>query len=300
MILYGYTGYLQAGNTNVANRLIDEGVEKGNTSDWPYSLLLCLQGKIDPATLYSQIGNNRSLVIDAKTFLGVQELYNGNTSAASADFAWVEENRQVDVMDYTLAAYELSHLSESPLPEPPLPPQNTNQPPGISPIIQQAQQGLPLTVDQVIALAHANLSDDFIKGLISQSHAYYRLDAAQILDLAHAGVSQSVISFMLAVPPGGASVQTGALKVTTTLTGISISTQPKFGTGSGGQWRVDDGPWQNSGMTLTGISVGKHIISFSDVQGFATPREQTVTIRANQTTSTTGIYFGIKLHPFGN
>jgi hypothetical protein len=253
--------------------------------------------------LYSQIGNNRSFIADAKTFLGIQELYNGNTTDASADLVWVQENRQVDVMDYTLATYELSQLYRSPSAPPPPP---TNQPPDVNQIIQQAQQGIPLTVDEVKILGQAHLSDDYIIGLIHQSHASYTLDATQVLQLTQAGISQSVINFMLATAQGGPSAQGGAptqagsLKVTTLLTGISISNQPKVGVGSGGQWQVDGGPWQTSGTILTGISVGRHVVSYSNVQGFITPGNQTVSIRANQTTSAVGTYFGIRLHFFGN
>ncbi len=48
---------------------------------------------------------------------------------------------------------------------------------------------------------------------------------------------------------------------------------------TGGQWRVDDsGPWNNSGDTASGITVGPHTITFVDVPGYGKPADEPVII----------------------
>ena len=66
-----------------------------------------------------------------------------------------------------------------------------------------------------------------------------------------------------AVPP------TGSLQVTLTP--------------AAAQWAVDNGAMQNSGITVSDLSVGAHTVSFSTVNGWITPNNQTVSISANQT-----------------
>lgn len=51
----------------------------------------------------------------------------------------------------------------------------------------------------------------------------------------------------------------------------------------GAKWRLDGGPWQDSGVTMTGISVGSHSVSFSDVPGWMKPSNKSVTIVNGQT-----------------
>ncbi|HEY3855609.1 MAG TPA: hypothetical protein VGO67_14555, partial [Verrucomicrobiae bacterium] len=62
---------------------------------------------------------------------------------------------------------------------------------------------------------------------------------------------------------------------------------------AGAQWSVDSGAWQNSGATLSGLSVGSHTITFSAVAGWTTPASQTVSIVASQTASVTASYIAV-------
>ena len=62
---------------------------------------------------------------------------------------------------------------------------------------------------------------------------------------------------------------------------------------AGAQWAVDNGPWQNSGVTVSGLSVGSHTVTFSPESGWTTPSSQTVSIVDNQTNSISGTYAAI-------
>ncbi len=81
-----------------------------------------------------------------------------------------------------------------------------------------------------------------------------------------------------------ALAQTGSLQVTLS---------PAGAVSAGAQWRVDGGAWQNSGATVGGLSVSNHTVIYSTVSGWTTPGSQTVTISANQVTTSSGTYMAV-------
>jgi len=66
-----------------------------------------------------------------------------------------------------------------------------------SPAVQRDDEGKPLGVADVKALAEAGLSDEVILSHIRNSEAVYHLTAAEIIDLKNSGVSEKVIDFMI-------------------------------------------------------------------------------------------------------
>ncbi|MCK5712164.1 MAG: hypothetical protein KAI25_05575, partial [Hyphomicrobiaceae bacterium] len=56
------------------------------------------------------------------------------------------------------------------------------------------------------------------------------------------------------------------------------------------QWRVDGGSLQNSGATVSGLSVGSHTVEFNSVTSWDTPDAQTIDIANGQTTQAEGDY----------
>jgi hypothetical protein len=75
--------------------------------------------------------------------------------------------------------------------------------------------------------------------------------------------------------------QTGSLKVTIT---------PAAAVSAGAMWNVDEGSWQTSGTTLSGITVGSHVVYFAAIVGWPAPAPVPVTISNGKTTSATGTY----------
>jgi outer membrane lipoprotein SlyB len=67
---------------------------------------------------------------------------------------------------------------------------------------QRLEQGQPLTVADVKALARANISDDIIISQIRSTRTIYRLGANEIIELRDAGVSARVIEFMISTGAG--------------------------------------------------------------------------------------------------
>ena len=73
----------------------------------------------------------------------------------------------------------------------------------------RVQQGQPLTMSDIKALAEANVGDDVIISQIRNSHTVFHLSASDIIDLHNAGVSSRVINFMINTPStAGQAVQT--------------------------------------------------------------------------------------------
>jgi len=106
--------------------------------------------------------------------------------------------------------------------------------------------------------------------------------------------------------PGNQSVTVNANQ-TTTATGtyvvipqigsLQVTIGPAGAVSAGAQWQVDGGAWQNSGATVSGLSVGNHPVVFNTVSGWTTPGNQNVTVNANQTTPATGTYVAIPEPP---
>src|ERR1043166_5832252 len=77
---------------------------------------------------------------------------------------------------------------------------------------QRIEQGQPLGLADVEALAKAGVSDDVIVSQLHISRAIYHLTTAEILELKGAGVDESVIDFMINTPnsAGGSAPATTA------------------------------------------------------------------------------------------
>ena len=61
-------------------------------------------------------------------------------------------------------------------------------------------QGQPLAVADVKAMAKAGISEDIIISQIQASHTVYHLSAADIIDLRDSGVTDKVVNYMISTP----------------------------------------------------------------------------------------------------
>ncbi len=84
-----------------------------------------------------------------------------------------------------------------------------------------------------------------------------------------------------AATSGTYTKETGSLKVTI---------YPQETIDSGAKWRVDGGSLQNSGATVSGLSVGSHTVSFSSITGWDSPQNQSVVVSKGNTTAINGTY----------
>jgi hypothetical protein len=64
----------------------------------------------------------------------------------------------------------------------------------------RVDQGQPLQLADIKAMARSGVSDDVIISQIRNTHSAYRLTAADIIDLHNSGVSDRVVNFMINTP----------------------------------------------------------------------------------------------------
>ncbi len=74
---------------------------------------------------------------------------------------------------------------------------------------------------------------------------------------------------------------------------LMVTIAPQAAIDGGATWQVDGGGPQASGATLTGLPLGTHTVSFSDVAGFTKPADLTVTITQDHTATATGTYVAL-------
>jgi len=74
---------------------------------------------------------------------------------------------------------------------------------------------------------------------------------------------------------------------------LQVNISPPSAITAGAKWQVDGGTLQNSGATVSGLSVGNHAVSFSTVSGWMTPANQILSVSANLTASASGTYVAI-------
>lgn len=73
---------------------------------------------------------------------------------------------------------------------------------------QQALDTQPLTIDDIVSMSRARISDDLIISQIRNSRTIYHLRTADIVDLKRTGVSERVIDFMINTPASVRSAET--------------------------------------------------------------------------------------------
>jgi hypothetical protein len=72
--------------------------------------------------------------------------------------------------------------------------------------------------------------------------------------------------------------------------GLQVTLTPQEAVEAGAKWRVDGGEWQDSGTTVTGVSIGEHEVEYKAIAGWNAPPDETVTIFEGQTTQITRTY----------
>jgi len=128
------------------------------------------------------------------------------------------------------------------------------------------------------------LHTGFEKDIDNPSHGYTGIDVAAdgSLYLADEWYSTAgeerdrILTTFASAPP-----ETGSLEVTLA---------PPEAAAAGGKWRVDNGAWQDSGATLSGLAVGTHAVDYKAVTGWTSPPRQWVTIAASDTATVTATY----------
>lgn len=65
---------------------------------------------------------------------------------------------------------------------------------------------------------------------------------------------------------------------------LKVNIEPAAARTAGAQWRVDGGPWQDSGVMVPGLSCGSHLVEYKTLACWREPTASSVEIQANRTT----------------
>jgi len=71
---------------------------------------------------------------------------------------------------------------------------------------------------------------------------------------------------------------------------VQVTLAPAGAITAGAQWNVDGGAWQSSAATLSGLTVGNHMVYYNSIAGWNAPANASVAITNNVTTTLTGTY----------
>ena len=71
---------------------------------------------------------------------------------------------------------------------------------------------------------------------------------------------------------------------------LTVSINPEDAIVAGAQWRIDNGPWQKSGATVSGLATGTHVVEFNIIPVWSAPEKQNISVEAGKTLTTTGTY----------
>ncbi|MBF0292065.1 MAG: VCBS repeat-containing protein [Nitrospinae bacterium] len=95
----------------------------------------------------------------------------------------------------------------------------------------------------------------------------------------------------VAVTTIGTATATGTYTAITESTGsLTVTILPPDAVAAGAQWRVDGGPWQADGATVTELANGSHTVWFSPTTGYRSPANKNVTVTMGQTATSSGTY----------
>jgi len=79
----------------------------------------------------------------------------------------------------------------------------------------------------------------------------------------------------------GSSSDTGSLKVLIF---------PQEAIDAGAKWQIDDGAWENSGTTISGLNISTYDLGFKSIDGWAIPSIRTVDVSSGGTTTINATY----------
>jgi alpha-tubulin suppressor-like RCC1 family protein/inosine-uridine nucleoside N-ribohydrolase len=71
---------------------------------------------------------------------------------------------------------------------------------------------------------------------------------------------------------------------------LQVTISPPAAVSAGAQWQVDNGAWQNSGVVLTNLASGSHVVHFNAVPEWIPSGDMVVSISGGATNSVVGTY----------
>ncbi|MDD2709643.1 MAG: tetratricopeptide repeat protein [Verrucomicrobiae bacterium] len=109
MVLVCHFGFRQAGEDEAAGEIIGEAVQKGDAAAWPFPVVRCLKGDLDGQELI-KTAEGRDKQTEARTYLGLAAMMDGQKKAAGDYFRWVQKEGDRALFEYRFATARLKEL----------------------------------------------------------------------------------------------------------------------------------------------------------------------------------------------
>jgi len=100
----------------------------------------------------------------------------------------------------------------------------------------------------------------------------------------------ALLALLLLAPPAASYAGTVTAPPEKATGALTVKINPKAAKQAGARWRVDNGTWQKSGRTVSGLGTGSHEVTFKAIDGWKAPKPKTATINADVTTVLSGKY----------
>jgi len=112
--IVGNLGARRVNNYEAANAFLVDADAHADKTLWPYPIVRYLRREIDENTLLGQASGNNARMIQARCFLGFDQLLRGDLLEARRNFEWVKNYGTPGLMEVDLAAIELDRLPKEP------------------------------------------------------------------------------------------------------------------------------------------------------------------------------------------
>lgn len=111
LAILAHIGHRQAGARDEARAVLDEATVRADTTRWPWPIVRYLRREIAEGALLDAADTNDRRT-EARTFLGMDLLIEGQTARAREHFLWVREYGNKRFLEYPLAVAELGRMGE--------------------------------------------------------------------------------------------------------------------------------------------------------------------------------------------
>ncbi|HEY2154170.1 MAG TPA: hypothetical protein VGH33_00975 [Isosphaeraceae bacterium] len=109
VVILGHFCLRRAHRDDDARRLLDQAVEKGDTSGWPYPVLRYLRREIEAKELLAAADDDFKMML-AQLYVGLDLALAGRAEAALPYLRWVKEHGDRSPVGYEIAVAEIDRI----------------------------------------------------------------------------------------------------------------------------------------------------------------------------------------------
>lgn len=80
---------------------------------------------------------------------------------------------------------------------------------------------------------------------------------------------------------------------------LRVIIEPGGASSDGAQWRIDEGPWRDSGDITSGLDAGSHVVSFRSTDSWLAPADIIVALELGESATRTATYLSVEALPIG-